>query len=230
MSQSTPIVVVGIDVGKSGLHAHILPGGLQRHFQNDKGGRRALRNWPLKHGVSRAVFEPTARYHRRLHQGLYEAGLATGLVNPLRSRRFAESLGQLAKSDRVDAVMLARFGQFDNLASTPPKDAHLQLLSDLLTPAPQARLTARHPPQALLRTRPRGVLWPRRHPHSIRSRHRRLRPAHAGVHRGRWLSGAPCQDHPGGPRLRPRHGRLPVRRTRHHLAPPSRRPARLGTL
>jgi len=133
MSQSTPIVVVGIDVGKSGLRAHILPGGLQRHFQNDKGGRRALRNWLLKHGVSRAVFEPTARYHRRLHQGLYEAGLATGLVNPLRSRRFAESLRQLAKNDRVDAVMLARFGQFDNLASTPPKDAHLQLLSDLLT-------------------------------------------------------------------------------------------------
>ena len=41
MSQSTPIVVAGIDVGKSGLDAHILPGDLQRHFHNHKCGRRA---------------------------------------------------------------------------------------------------------------------------------------------------------------------------------------------
>lgn len=132
MTQPNPIVVAGIDVGKSGLDAHILAGNLRRHFKNDRSGRRALRNWLLKHAVRRAVFEPTGRYHRRLHQCLFEAGLQTVLVNPLRSRRFAESLGQFAKNDRVDAAMLARFGQLGNLETTPPQQHNLQLLSDLL--------------------------------------------------------------------------------------------------
>ena len=132
MTQPNPIVVAGIDVGKAGLDAHILAGDLQRHFNNDRSGRRALRNWLLKHGVTRAVFEPTGRYHRRLHQCLFEAGLQTVLVNPLRSRRFAEALGQNAKNDRVDAAMLARFGQLDSLPATPPQQRNLQQLSDLL--------------------------------------------------------------------------------------------------
>ena len=132
MTPPTPIVVAGIDVGKAGLDAHILAGSWQRHFANDKCGRRALRNWLLQHGVTRAVFEPTGRYHRHLHQCLCAAGLATVLVNPLRSRRFAEALGQQAKNDRVDAVMLARFGLLDGLATTAPQEPNLQLLRDLL--------------------------------------------------------------------------------------------------
>ena len=131
MTELNPIVVAGIDVGKSKLDAHILDSSLERQFDNTKPGRRALRNWLLKHGVTRAVFEPTGRYHRNLHQGLAEAGLETVLVNPLRSRRFAEAIGRLAKNDRVDAAMLARFGLLDGLA-TPPQPRNLQLLSDLL--------------------------------------------------------------------------------------------------
>ena len=132
MTELNPIVVAGIDVGKSKLDAHILDSSLERQFDNTKPGRRALRNWLLKHGVTRAVFEPTGRYHRHLHQGLAEAGLETVLVNPLRSRRFAEAIGRLAKNDRVDAAMLARFGLLDNLEATPPQPRNLQHLSDLL--------------------------------------------------------------------------------------------------
>ena len=79
------------------------------------------------------MFEPTGRYHRRLHKCLFEVGLQTVLVKPLRSRRFAEALGQNAKNDRVDAAMVARFGLLDSLATTPPQERNLQLLSDLLT-------------------------------------------------------------------------------------------------
>ncbi len=132
MTELNPIVVAGIDVGKSKLDAHILDSRLERQFDNTKPGRRALRNWLLKHGVTRAVFEPTGRYHRNLHQGLAEAGLETVLVNPLRSRRFAQAIGQLAKNDRVDAAMLARFGLLDGLDATPPLPRNLQLLSDWL--------------------------------------------------------------------------------------------------
>ena len=107
MTTANSIVVAGIDVGKSKLDAHILAGSLERPFNNDKCGRRALRNWLLKHSVTRAVLEPTGRYHRNLHQCLFDAGIETVLVNPLRSRRFAEAIGRLAKNDRVDASMLA---------------------------------------------------------------------------------------------------------------------------
>ena len=132
MTKPDPMVVAGIDVGKLKLDAHILDGSLERQFNNDKCGRRALRNWLLKHGVTRAVLEPTGRYHHNLHQSLFDAGIETVLVNPLRSRRFAQAIGQLAKNDRVDAAMLARFGLLDNLEATPPQRQNLQLLSDLL--------------------------------------------------------------------------------------------------
>ena len=132
MTDSPSIVVAGIDVGKSKLDVHILGVGLDRQFDNTKTGRRALRNWLLKLGVYRTVFEPTGRYHRNLHQCLFDSGLQTVLVNPVRSRRFAEAIGQLAKNDRVDASMLARFGLLDDLESTPPQPDILYRLSDLL--------------------------------------------------------------------------------------------------
>ena len=132
MTHSPSIVVAGIDVGKFKLDAHILDGGRDRQFDNTKIGRRALRNWLVNHGVSRIVFEPTGRYHRNLHQCLFDSGLQTVLVNPLRSRRFAEAIGQFAKNDRIDASMLARYGLLDDLESTPPLPANSRRLSDLL--------------------------------------------------------------------------------------------------
>ena len=132
MTDSPSIIVAGIDVGKSKLDACILAGERERRFDNTKPGRRALHNWLLRHRVERVVFEPTGRYHRNLHQCLFDAGLETVLVNPLRSRRFAEAVGVLAKNDRVDAAMLARFGLLDGLEGTPPRPRNLLLLGDLL--------------------------------------------------------------------------------------------------
>ncbi len=132
MTTPSQTIVAGIDVGKSGLDAHLEPGGQARHFANTKTGRRALRNWLVKHGVTRAVFEPTGRYHRELHQCLFDSGLETVAVNPLRSRRFAEAIGRLAKNDRVDASMLARYGLLSGLAGTPPKAPLLHRLNDLI--------------------------------------------------------------------------------------------------
>ena len=132
MTTPSQTIVAGIDIGKSGLDAHLEPGGQARHFANTKAGRRALRNWLVKHGVTRAVFEPTGRYHRELHQCLFDSGLETVLVNPLRSRRFAEAIGRLAKNDRVDASMLACYGLLSDLAGTPPKAPILHRLNDLI--------------------------------------------------------------------------------------------------
>ncbi len=188
MTIPDPIVVAGIDAGKSKLDAHILKGGLERRFNNDKCGRRALCNWLLKHGVTRTVFEPTGRYHRNLHQCLFDAAIETVLVNPLCSRRFAEALGQLAKNDRVDAAMLARFGCLEGLEPTPPQPRQ----------AVQGRPRRRH-----AQTRqPAQHPAPGESPVAGRTSHppvgsRRMSPPNRSHPRKAVLAGATCLNRPG---------------------------------
>ena len=66
--------------------------------------------------MRRVVLEPTGRYHRALHRRLDEAGLEVVLANLLQARQFARSMGRLAKTDRIDAAMLALFGRLNDAA------------------------------------------------------------------------------------------------------------------
>lgn len=106
MSEAT----IGIDISKDHLDVHILPDGTGRRFDNDTAGHRGLLKWLGKTPVARVVFEATGRHHRALEQALAEAGLPLCKVNPRQARRFAEATGKLAKTDRADALMLARMG------------------------------------------------------------------------------------------------------------------------
>ena len=124
-------VVAGIDVSKASLD--ICAVGQTRRFANDATSWRALGTWLRGLEVSRVVMEATGRYHRRVHQCLHDRGFEVVLVNPLRARRFAEGLGHLAKTDRVDAVMLAKLGTaLGDLEPVAPRDAFLNRLEDLL--------------------------------------------------------------------------------------------------
>lgn len=71
------------------------------------------------HRVVRIVMEATSKYHRAAHRSLSASGYAVAITNPLRSRLFAEATGQLAKTDGVDAAMLARFAE----QMAPPRSA-----------------------------------------------------------------------------------------------------------
>lgn len=132
MTDQSLQAVAGIDVGKRWLDAHIDPLDLTRRFENAQLGRRALCKWLRGLGVGRAVFEPTGRYHRRLHQCLAAAGCETVLVQPARARRFAQAFGKLAKTDRVDAAMLARLGRLAGMETTTPTAESLRHLKDLV--------------------------------------------------------------------------------------------------
>ncbi|MBB2166743.1 transposase [Gluconacetobacter sp. 1b LMG 1731] len=107
--RDTPITI-GIDVSKDHLDAALHPGSETRRFDNDAAGHTALRRWIGKRAVARIVFEATGIYHRALERRLSQAGLPVCKINPRQARRFAEATGTLAKTDRVDALMLARFG------------------------------------------------------------------------------------------------------------------------
>ena len=83
--------------------------GREGRSPNDAGGFGALRRWiGPPESVARIVYEPTGRFNVGLEQGL--AGWPLVKVNPLQARRFAEACGTRAKTDAVDAHMLARMG------------------------------------------------------------------------------------------------------------------------
>ena len=98
---------IGVDVSKDHLDAHRLADGASRRFANDKGGRKAFVKWFAQTPVQRVVFEPTGPDHRAFERALGAAGVPFVKVNPRQARRFAEAIGKLSKTDRLDAAMLA---------------------------------------------------------------------------------------------------------------------------
>ena len=118
---------IGIDISKDSLDTHRWPDGATRRFPNTPAGHKALIGW-IGTDASRIVFEPTGPYHRALEQRLSEADLPLVKVNPRQARRFAEATGRLAKTDRVDAALLARMGAVLDL---PPRQDGDDKLNDL---------------------------------------------------------------------------------------------------
>ena len=99
---------VGVDISKARLDAHRLSTGESRSFPNDRAGMEALARWSGD-SVHRVVYESTGRLHRDLESCLADR-LPLAEVNPLRARQFAKATGRLAKTDRVDAEVLALMG------------------------------------------------------------------------------------------------------------------------
>ena len=111
-------VTIGIDISKDNLDAHRHPSGDARRFDNSAKGHKALIAW-IGSTPARVVFEPTGPYHAAIERALANAGLPLVKVNPRQARRFAEAVGSLAKTDRLDAAMLARMGAVLQLETRP---------------------------------------------------------------------------------------------------------------
>ena len=101
-----PHQTVGIDISKDCLDAFAAPEGRSSRFSNDRAGLRKLIAW-FGSGVDRIAYEPSGPFHRDLEDTLLKAGLPLYAINPFQVRSFARSLGQRAKTDAVDARMLA---------------------------------------------------------------------------------------------------------------------------
>lgn len=123
---------LGIDVSKDRLDAHVRPDGTARHFANTPAGIDALIAWLRPLGVTPIAVEASGGYERGLLTALSLGGLPVSLVNPKRARDFARALGRLAKTDALDADVLAQFAQ----ALRPPvwsmPDADARALQALL--------------------------------------------------------------------------------------------------
>ena len=100
----------GIDISKDNLDTHVYPGDHVKQFSNNTTGWRALAKWLSQFTPERVVYEATGVYHKDMERALANRSMPIVRVNPRRARRFAEALGTIAKTDRVDAYILARFG------------------------------------------------------------------------------------------------------------------------
>ncbi len=120
---------IGIDISKDRLDAFCLSMGEHRSFSNTPAGFRRLLQW-LDRPLERVVYEATGAYH-----GAFERACSGHLplvkVNPLQARRFAQARGSRAKTDRVDARMLAVMGEAFALAPDQPTDKNQHELKEL---------------------------------------------------------------------------------------------------
>ena len=124
---------IGIDVSKARLDVFVLPGEQQHEYANDEMGTTALIAELSPLSPSRVVVEATGGYERVLVAQLKMAGLPVVLVNPRNIRSFAKSLGLLAKTDKIDARVLAQFGQMVKPVVRELPDEQTQELADHLS-------------------------------------------------------------------------------------------------
>lgn len=114
---------VGVDVSKARLDVCLGDGSAPLSAGNDRRGVASLVGRLRRRPVGLLALEATGGYERPLLRGLLGAGVPVVRVNPLRVRRFAQSRGVLAKTDRLDASVLADFARANAAALRPERPA-----------------------------------------------------------------------------------------------------------
>jgi transposase len=126
-------IFVGIDVAKDSLAVASAPAGLSPCVPNSPQGRRDLIKALKPHAVTLVVLEATGGYERPVAFELLEAGYTTVVANPRQVRDFARGLGELAKTDPIDAQVLARFAQIVQPKPRPAKSPEETDLAELVS-------------------------------------------------------------------------------------------------
>lgn len=102
---------IGIDISKATLAVHVLPQQQSMNFPNDQAGHAQLLDWLQGQPVGNILLEATGGYEQAPMQALAAAGLPVTRINPCRARCFAMAMGKRAKTDPIDAAMLAQMAQ-----------------------------------------------------------------------------------------------------------------------
>ena len=117
----TPIFV-GIDVSKAGLDVAVRPVGNREFVANDAAGIEILLQRLRELQPALIVLEATGGVERAVTRALASAEFPVVVINPRQVRDFAKATGQLAKTDTIDAAVLARFGEAVRPALRPLPD------------------------------------------------------------------------------------------------------------
>lgn len=123
---------VGIDVSKQTLAVYVLPEQVSFEVPNSAEGHRQLLDQLADRGVQQIVLEATGGYERAVLSTLGAAAHPVVRINPRRARAFATALGKLAKTDPIDAAVLARMAQVIEPTANVSPSAELEALRDLV--------------------------------------------------------------------------------------------------
>jgi transposase len=123
----------GIDVSKSWLDAHVLPANKPLRVANTSEGIRQLKRWLLKHDVALVAVEATGKWHREACRSLNASQIAVAITDPYRVRMFAKAQGIFAKTDRLDAKVLAMFAALMSPSCRAPAPQALEAMQELVT-------------------------------------------------------------------------------------------------
>ncbi len=126
MSEGQPEVFVGIDVAKARLDVGLHPSGETWAAEHDEAGIATLVERLAALRPTLVILEATGGLELPLAAALVAAEVPVQVVNPRQARDFAKATGQLAKTDRLDALVLARFGAALRPEPRPIPDAALQ--------------------------------------------------------------------------------------------------------
>jgi transposase len=124
-------ILVGVDVCKDCLDAHARPTATRQRFANTPDGIAQLVAWVRTLAPERVVFESTGPYQKAAVGALLAAGLPAVVVNARQVRDFARGIGQLAKTDQIDAGILAHFGEVVATVVRPLPPQEIQEFRDL---------------------------------------------------------------------------------------------------
>lgn len=120
--------ICGVDVSKAKLDVCIEPSHRFASFNNDTTGIAELAAFCREHVVELVVMEASGGYERQAFIALWGHGISCALTNPRSVRRYAEAMGILEKTDRIDSSVIARFADARNLVPTPlPSQAQQRL-------------------------------------------------------------------------------------------------------
>lgn len=133
MNETTVKKFIGIDVSKSTLDVCIEPVGQTLHVAYDEAGIGDIVSRLKEVRPTLIVIEATGGLEVRIATELASKGLPVAVINPRQARDFAKATGQLAKTDKVDAAMLAIFGRAIRPQVRPLKDVDTLALNDLVS-------------------------------------------------------------------------------------------------
>ncbi|MCG8313403.1 MAG: IS110 family transposase [Pseudomonadales bacterium] len=126
-------VNVGVDVGKWMLDIHIYEKDLYWQEENSPEGIKRILKRLAHYRVQRLVMEATGRYQLALATAAHQKSLPVCIVKPMSVRRYAGAIEQLAKTDKIDARVIAEYAAVIQPDPTPKVSRNLQIIKDLMT-------------------------------------------------------------------------------------------------
>src|SRR5262245_54664656 len=126
-----PRTFIGVDVCQDHLDVYVRPATLPRRFANTAAGIAERIAWVRPHAAERIVFESTGPYQKAAVGALLAEGLPAVVVNARQVRDFARAMNYLAKTDALDAAVIAHFGEVAVTRVRPLESEEIRTLREL---------------------------------------------------------------------------------------------------